>query len=90
MATARDDADEFQLLRPFRARPAMYIGSTDAQGLEHMLLEVVSNSIDEHIAHHADQLSVSFEMRPSSWKTTGEEFLSTSCLGTGAQRSRWF
>lgn len=64
MATARYDADEIQVLEglaPVRVRPAMYIGSTDSQGLEHMLLEVVSNSIDEHISNHADQLSVSFD-----------------------------
>lgn len=64
MATARYNADEIQVLEglePVRLRPAMYIGSTDSRALEHMLLEVVSNSIDEHISNHADQLSVSFD-----------------------------
>lgn len=58
MATARYDGDEFQA---FRARPAMYIRSTDARGLEHMLLEVVSNAIDEHLAKHVNQVIVSFD-----------------------------
>lgn len=64
MATARYTAEDIEVLeglRPVRVRPAMYIGPTDSRGLEHMLLEVVSNSIDEHISNHADQLSVSFD-----------------------------
>lgn len=64
MATARYTAEDIEVLdwrTAVRRRPAMYVGSTGSQGLEHMLLEVVSNSIDEHIANHAHQLSVSFD-----------------------------
>lgn len=64
MATARYTAEDIEVLdwrSAIRRRPAMYVGSTDSQGLEHMLLEVVSNSIDEHISNHADQISVSFD-----------------------------
>jgi len=46
-------------LEPVRLRPGMYVGSTSKAGLNHLVYEIVDNSIDEYINGYCDSIKVS-------------------------------
>jgi DNA gyrase subunit B len=57
-----DNITVLEGLSAVRMRPAMYIGSTNTNGLHHLVYEVIDNSIDEAMAGYCDHIKVVVHM----------------------------
>lgn len=63
------DADSISVLEGLEAvrkRPGMYIGSVSTKGLNHLIYEIVDNSVDEHLAGFCSEIHVILEKNGSA------------------------
>lgn len=64
MAKTQYNADSITVLEgldPVRARPGMYIGGVGQKGLNHLIYEILDNSVDEHLAGYCKEIWVTLE-----------------------------
>lgn len=62
--TGKYEDDSIQILtglEPVRRRPGMYIGSTDAHGLHHLIWEITDNAVDEAINGYGKKITITLE-----------------------------
>jgi len=64
MAKTQYNADSITVLEGLEAvrkRPGMYIGGVGSRGLNHLIYEIMDNSVDEHLAGYCDSIWITLE-----------------------------
>lgn len=59
MSYSANNIEVLKGLEPVRLRPGMYIGNTGRSGLNHLIQELIDNSVDEHLAGYCKNIYVS-------------------------------
>lgn len=70
MKYTADQIKTLEGLEAIRQMPGMYVGSVTADGLHHILKEIISNSIDEYINGSGDTISVA--LKKDGWVTVSD------------------
>jgi len=66
MSYSAKDIEVLKGLEPVRSRPGMYIGNTSRTGLNHLVQELIDNSVDEHLAGYCNEITVTLNQDGSA------------------------
>ena len=86
------DADSIAVLEGLEAvrkRPGMYIGSVSTKGLNHLIYEIVDNSVDEHLAGYCSEIHVTLEKDGSATVTDNGRGIPVDMHQKGCQLQGW-
>ncbi len=75
-------------LEAVRKRPGMYIGSVSTKGLNHLIFEIVDNSVDEHLAGFCTEIRVILEKDGSCTVADNGRGVPVDCHATGVSAAR--
>lgn len=75
-------------LEAVRKRPGMYIGSTGSKGVNHLLFEILDNSVDEHLAGYCDFIEVILHIDGSCTVTDNGRGIPVDLHSTGVSAER--
>ena len=75
-------------LEAVRKRPGMYIGSVSRKGLNHLVYEIMDNSVDEHLAGACDTIRVTLEADGSCTVEDNGRGIPVGLHATGASAAR--
>lgn len=87
------DADSISVLEGLEAvrkRPGMYIGSVSTKGLNHLIYEIVDNSVDEHLAGYCTQIEVYLEKMVPVRSQIMDVVFQLECMQRECLRSDWY
>ena len=85
------DAESISILEGLEAvrkRPGMYIGSVSTKGLNHLIYEIVDNSVDEHLAGFCDEIRVILEKDGSATVSDNGRGVPVDLHATGVSAAR--
>ena len=75
-------------LEAVRKRPGMYIGSVSTKGLNHLIYELVDNSVDEHLAGYCSEIRVTLEKDGSATVADNGRGVPVDLHATGVSAER--
>ena len=75
-------------LEAVRKRPGMYIGSVSTKGLNHLIYEIVDNSVDEHLAGYCSEIRVTLEKDGSATVADNGRGVPVDLHATGVSAER--
>ena len=80
------DIKTLEGIEAIRLRPGMYIGSVGPAGVQHITLEIISNSVDEYLNGHCTECNITVN-KDGDIEIKDNSIFSLSCLASSDSSS---